>query len=194
MAKVGAPGWSESLIERTQAVAGEVAEGYVRLHAHMDGGLGSALNRTETRVQATVPGVPVSLPVLDTIRAVETIVRDRVPLVRGTLRMGITPTSPGMSRTTRTVKGLRFIADALGHVYAEDRTLGDDLTGDIWHLGGRVDRLLGTRRRPYRIGTPCPECGERSLWVDPTHLRLACGVPECRVMWAVSASVPVTVE
>lgn len=148
------------------------------------GGAGDGTGRAATKVHAAAPIRVEVVALRDDIAA---MARRYYSLVRGTLRMGVAPKG-GNAPTW-----LRFIAGALPRLHAEDADLCEEVADAIWSHHRKAARIMdpiqGTVRRPFRIDDPCPACGEMSLWVDPAHWRIGCGMPACREVWGIGEPV-----
>lgn len=169
-----------SHVRRTQDAITQVADGYRELQGMLVPVRGVVPESGRVDGGDVFAAAPVALHVVDTIAVVERVTREHQALVRGTLRLGVAPPRGGVGRVTATVTGLRFIRDSLVTVFADDPLYGDEVCAAMWRLFGRVSRACGRLpERPRRIGEPCPDCGESSLWIDVAGLRVACGMSGC---------------
>jgi hypothetical protein len=135
------------------------------------------------------PRLPLRVDVLDTMAEIEAYLRELVPLVRGTLRLG-TNGRPPADRGRRVRAGLLFLASGLAGVYAEDPSLGDDVSRGAWQLERRAGWIFGDRSRAFALSEPCEVCGVPALWVVPERMMVRCGNPACNMQRPVDAVLP----
>ena len=187
-------------IARTVGRLEVLAERYAELRSMLAaGGGGKPASETITRGPAG-PRVPIRLEVLDTMGEIDAFLSGFLPLVRGVLRLGVGAGAWTMSardggdvRTARVRSGLLFLASSLAGVYAEDPTLGDDVSRRAWSLERRAGWIFGDRSRPFALTDPCPACQVPALWVVPERMAIVCGNPVCRASRPVDAVLPVHV-
>lgn len=147
---------------------------------------------------AAGPRLPVRVDVLDTMVEIDRYLLDLLPLVRGTLRLGpgsglwsVDAGGRGDVRAARVRSGLLFLAGSLGAVYADDPTLGDDVSAGAWRLERRAGWIFGERSRPFALVEPCGACGVPALWVVPERMAIVCGNPACGASRPVHAALAV---
>ena len=127
---------------------------------------------------------PIRVEVIDALADIRQFATRYADLARGTLRMGDL-------ELAGTGRRLTFVADVLPRLDAADPNVVDDLAAAVWDISRTARRLLDAPpRRPYRTEAPCPVCGAMSMWVDPQHYRVACGMPGCTVTWGIEKAGP----
>lgn len=147
---------------------------------------------------ASGPRLPVRVDVLDTLADIDRFLMDLLPLIRGTLRLGsgaglwsVDGADRGDVRAARVRFGLLFMAGSLGAVYADDPTLGDDVSAGAWRLERRAGWIFGERSRPFALVEACGACGVPALWVVPERMAIVCGNPACGASRPVHAALSV---
>lgn len=170
-------------IDHMRRCVDDLRDGYARLGELIAAGSGTAPEAGSGggRASRVAPPLPVRVEVIDAQVAVEALAARFVPLVRGTLRMGVSPRRPAVD------DALRFLGSALLAVHDTDPVLGDELTDALWAARHDVRALTATGARPYRVAAPCPACGSASVWVSPGTWAVRCTA--CGDRTAVSASV-----
>ncbi len=164
--------------DRTASTIRSLAGDWVTLARFVQVGGGGGADASGVRTTPTEARIPVNVDVIDLREGISRSVREFVPIVRGTLRMGVEP-----MKSTATPALLRFVAGAFPRLHDTDPCLGDDLAEAMWGFHRRANAILnGVDRtlRPYRLDEPCPQCGLLSMWADPEEWRLGCGMPSCR--------------
>jgi hypothetical protein len=187
-------------IARTAARLEVLAERYAELRSMLAAGQeGKPADGIVSRGPAG-PRVPIRVEVLDTMAEIDAFLAGLLPLVRGVLRLGVgagqwamSTKDGGDARTARVRSGLVFLAASLPTVYAEDPTLGDDVSRGAWQLERRAGWIFGDRSRPFALTEPCPACQVPALWVVPERMAIVCGNPACRATRPVDAVLPVHV-
>lgn len=169
---VEATRWETYLRHMTRCVE-DLLHGYVTLGAMVARDGSAAGGGGGGRAGGAEVPAPVRLEVIDAMSGLEDAVATYVPLVRGTLRMGLR-TQDRRTRAERTVDGLRFLGRSLRAVYGDDPDLGDRLTDALWTARADVGRYTGEGLRPFRVERPCAACGATSVWVRPEQLTTRC--------------------
>jgi hypothetical protein len=188
-------------VTRTAGRLEALAERYSELRSMLAAGSGGKAADGVTARGPAGPRVPIRVEVLDTMSAIDEYLARCLPLARGALRLGVGagtwsmgPKDGGDARTARVRAGLLFLANGLASLYAEDPTLGDDVSRDAWKLERRAGWIFGDRSRPFALAEPCPACGVQALWVVPERMAIVCGNPACRDTRPVHAVLPVHVS
>lgn len=166
----------ESYLALMKATASGLVDGYTLL-ATMVGRDGSPAAESGGSGSVEVP-LPVRAGVIDSMTAIDDLVEQFMPLVYGTLRMGVW-SRVARTRAERTVTGLRFLASSFAATYESDPHLGIELGDALWEARSHVATQTRSGVRPFRRSEPCSECGEVAVWVRPdswTTRCAACGV------------------
>lgn len=184
-------------LERTAARCGLLRDRYAAVRGMVSGdgppGSGPAPRSRDEEVRRPdgAGRAPVNVAALDVVVAVERFTADRLPVLRGTLRVG-TWRPPGLTRAERTASALDWMGRQLGRIWDEDPGLGGELSDEVWQLDRRAAVVLGERSRAFPLSELCGRCGVPALWASPERMQVKCGNPDCGAGWAVSAPVPVS--
>lgn len=173
------------------ACVDDLVVGYVELIGMVARGAGAPHGGGGRSTDAVA--APIRIGVVDAAAAVERVVEQHVPLVRGALRLGLNADA-ATSRHRRTVDGLRFLGASLRAVYETDPDTGDRLTDALWDARRDVTQYTGEGTRPYRLEDPCEACGQHAVWVNPTSISARCTACGNTAAWSVSQLVHVTVS
>lgn len=173
----------EDYITRTSTACIQLGDRYTELHGYISG---RTVEQEGKSSSAPFGKPPVRLDILDALRDVEEMTRHQVSLVRGVLRLGMTPATGKPVRQV-TVTGLVWISRSLKSAWEADPDTGRDAARDVWRQHRRTGYHLGIIPKAFRIDQECPQCGNQSLWADPATWMAACGADGCDYIAPVNA-------
>lgn len=180
-------------IERTTGRCELLRDRYFSILAMAGGETVEASRGRDEAVRSTSPAGRslVNLDALDLAGDIEQAVIRLDPLALGALRLGMSKGRGKKRRDTWTAEKIVWLGTVLASIYAEDPTLGADVSDTIWQLDRKAARLLGEVARAFPLVEACAECDTPSLWAAPELLEVRCGNPGCRARWKISGPVPV---